>query len=504
MRKPRFGWRYGLVGVGLLTGMALAVFATVPSFLEPIFRHRPAADVATIPVQKLDLNITLTAGGRVESSESTVIQCELENLAVSVRGNGLSANGSSTILSVVPDGSVVKKGDILCVLDSSDYEELYRQQQMNVDRARADCHAAELTLDVAKVAVSEYRDGQMLQALRDMKGQIALARSDFERSVDRIDWTKRMLEKGYLSKGQLISEELALKRQELSLQKSSTGLKLFNKFYAPKYIRILESDVMAAEAALNYQQRRVQRHEERLAYLKRQIENCTIRAPHDGFVIHANEERREVRIEPGLVVRQMQRLFYLPDLSRMEVVAMVHESVVDEVKPGQKVSIRVEGLSNRLLEGHVDSVAQLPTENWFSDVKYFAGVVKIDTPSAGLKPGMSAEVEIQTAQRGDVLAVPAEAVSVEDGHEVCYVAHDDTIERREVVVGRATRDLLEICEGLDLGDEVVVDPEHLDPQVVTLDREAAPSSSTEEGVEPSYVEPAVPDEPSRVEAVGGE
>ena len=67
--------------------------------------------------------------------------------------------GASTIIELIPDGSNVKKGDVLCRLDSSDYEELIRQQEIQVQRSRADLEAARLDLESEKAALREYRDG---------------------------------------------------------------------------------------------------------------------------------------------------------------------------------------------------------------------------------------------------------------------------------------------------------------------------------------------------------
>ena len=99
----------------------------------------------------------------------------------------------------------------------------------------------------------------------------------------------------------------------------------------------------AAETTLNYQTLRLARHRERLALLEKQVEHCTIRAPHDGFVIYANNADRQVFIEPGMSVRQRQQLFFLPDLSQMEVVAMIHESIVEQVNPSMRAHVQVEG-----------------------------------------------------------------------------------------------------------------------------------------------------------------
>jgi HlyD family secretion protein len=459
-----------MAGVGVLLALAGVSLLVMPSVLFSPFRSKSrVGHYQTSPVRRIDLTFKMTTGGRVESSEKTVIECRIENVDMRIRGQGVSLGGATTILSVIPDGSQVKKGDVLCVLDSSAYEELVRVQQINVERTRADFRQAELNLEVARMAVDEYRDGLMQQTLKTLNGQIVLTDSDRERASDRLEWSRRMLEKGYLSRGQVTSEEFALNRLVVGLRQSRTALRMFEKFSAPKYIRILKSDVLSAEAFHNFQLRRLQRTEERLDYYKRLVGYCTIRAPHDGFLIYHNEEMKAIQIEPGMVVRQRQKLFYLPDLAQMEVDAMLHESVVKDARPGMRALVRVEGLPDRLLEGHLLSVTQVPTQNFFSDVKYFIGIVKLDAVPKGLKPGMTAEVELVTAQKADVLVIPADALTVEQGHDVCYVAHGDEIERREIKLGQATRDLLEVTEGLDEGEQVVLDPSEATSPVVVAD-----------------------------------
>lgn len=471
MRSSRKGWRFGLVSVGVVLMLAGGVTAFVPSWIMPRMRRdNPMARVETVAVRRSDLNVRLTASGRVDSSRSTIIECDLENLGVSVRGVGMVAGGASTILSVIPDGSRVKKDDVLCVLDSSDYVELERQQAMNVDRARADYRQSVLTLDVAKTGVREYREGIMLQEIKGLEGQIALTKADIERAQDRLQWTRRMCAKGYVPQAQLSTDELTLDQLAFSLTQGKTRLKLFQEFSAPKYLRILESEVLSAAAIENYQSRRFQRYTDRLDNIRRQIARCTITAPHDGLVIYANEQMRQTQIEPGMAVRQRQRLFYLPDLEQMEVVTMVHESVVKEVKPGQLARVKIEALNGRTVEGRVTSIMQVPTQDWFSEVKYFTAKVKLAEIPRGLLPNMSAEVEIFTVRRPDVLTVPPESIVYEDGQDYCVIAHEDSLERRAITLGQTTEDLLEVTDGLDEGDEIVLDPTLVDvPAAAALD-----------------------------------
>src|SRR5262249_44305243 len=112
----------------------LAVGAVALAWVRSHTRVSPAERYFTTGVKRTDLFPTLTASGRIESRKRTVIECDLENVAVGVRGQGASAGGASILLSVIPEGTSVKQGDVLAVLDSSDYEELLRIQQISVER----------------------------------------------------------------------------------------------------------------------------------------------------------------------------------------------------------------------------------------------------------------------------------------------------------------------------------------------------------------------------------
>jgi HlyD family secretion protein len=362
-------------------------------------RRPPSQRYTTAGVRRASLNPTLTASGLVQSAKRTVIECQLENLTVGVRGQQLAAGGASVLLRLVPEGTFVKRGDVLAVLDSSDYEELLRVQRITVERAKADKLQAQLDWEIAKLGLREFREGTMKETVEDFQARITLARADRERARDRLDWSRRMKEKGYVPAGTVSSDKFRLAQLELLVQQEESAFAVYQKYTAIKTIRELEGAVKGAEAILQYQQLRTQRNLDRLAKLEKQVELCTIRAPHDGFVIYANDPRHEVYIEEGMPVRQYQRLFFLPDLNDMEVVAMLHESIVDKVQPGMPATVAVEGMPDQSIEGRVAAVAPLPTFEWRSDVRYFQGLVKLNNPPRGLRPGMTAQIDIATPPR---------------------------------------------------------------------------------------------------------
>ncbi len=440
------------------------------------------------PVSRTVLAGSLTAHGELQSAKRTVIECELENITMGVKGQTLAAGGASTLLYVIPGGTIVKEGEVLARLDSSDYEELLRQQQITVERARSDRYQAALNLDVAKLAIHEYREGVLKETLKDSQRAIALAESDEMRTKDRLDWTLRMEEKGYAPKSQVATEKQNYAKALFAVAQEKGALKVFEQYVAPKALRTLEGKVLADTTVLNYQDSRLKRQLDRLETLERQVELCTIRAPHDGVVIYANDPRRGIVIEEGMAVRQKQDLFYLPDLGDMEVVTHLHESIVDQVRTGMKANVRLEGAPDARLEGHVKKVSPLPDYDWRSDVRYFTAIVQLDSVSrADLNPGLTAEIEIHLAPRSSVLTVPIEAVTQEAGQDVCYVALDDRLERRRIELGQATHHLLEVADGLREGERVVLNPVRAEVADDTSegpdarDDQASPSSTADEG-----------------------
>ena len=121
-------------------------------------------------------------------------------------------------------------------------------------------------------------------------------------------------------------------------------------------------------------------------------------------------------VEEGAMMRERQTIIKLPDLTQMQVKCTVHESKVDSLQRGMRARIRIQ---DRDFQGTVTSVAnQAEPSNWFSgNVKEYAAIVSIDSDPHGLRPGMTAAVEMLIAHLTDVLSVPVQSV-VEQGRQV--------------------------------------------------------------------------------------
>lgn len=466
----------GLMALGLIGGIGYAVSGRFQ-------RVDPLATVARRVVHRTDMGSTLTASGLTESASNTIISCELERLDFRTSGGAeMSTGGASVIIELVDEGTMVKKGDVLCRLDSSDYEELVRQQQIKVDQARTSLLQSQLDLEVAELAVREEKEGRVKQWVESMEGEIVLFKGNLERAQERLDWTTRMLDKGYASQTQRAAAERNVTISKLALDSAQWDLDLFNKYGSPKSLKVLMATVEKCRFNHISNDRRLTRMVERLQYYQKMVEFCTIKAPHDGFLVYATDPWRPTpKLEVGSTVRQAQKLFFLPNLDTMNVLTYLHESVAHRVHPGMATRVTLEGLGNATLPGRVVSVAPLPvaaSSGWLSsgEIKFFIAVVKLDRSPAGIRPGLTAHVAVDVDRREDVLAIPSEAVAIREGRDVCYVAGEDGIERRSITIGRSTKDLLEVTSGLAEGEEVVMQPERIESIDQLVVAETAPEA----------------------------
>ncbi len=107
-----------------------------------------------VVVRRDDLETTLVAGGDLAATRQVTVACQVEDIAESE---------GTMILTMIDNGSVVKKGDVLCRLDSSQFEEMARQQEIQVNQARALSLQARLVLETARMALREYQEGLVNQ-----------------------------------------------------------------------------------------------------------------------------------------------------------------------------------------------------------------------------------------------------------------------------------------------------------------------------------------------------
>ena len=129
----------------------------------------------TAQVRPGKLAVIVKEKGNLESAANKDVHCEVE--------------GGTTIIMILPEGTRVKEGDVVCELDSASLRDSLNNQKISTQQAEASFKQAYLTREVAEYAVKEYVEGVFKQDKATIDGQIALAKSDLERAIDRVDWS---------------------------------------------------------------------------------------------------------------------------------------------------------------------------------------------------------------------------------------------------------------------------------------------------------------------------
>jgi RNA polymerase sigma factor (sigma-70 family) len=340
-------------------------------------------DAPVDAAQAAERALTIAAKGVVEASRSEFVTSRVE--------------GSTTIVSLVPEGTKVMKGQVVAQLDPSGLLEKLKQQKVATAGAQAEVENARLTREVLAIAVVEYAQGTG----KPEPSEITKLRAERKRAEDRVVWSNQMYEKGYVTKAQNIADRVTLQQKLFALAQAQTKKDVLEMHTKGKTIKQLQSELEKAKSNELARTQFWELEKQKEAALEAQIKSCTLTAPLDGTVFHANDRNpgvdRPPAIEKGARVRERQLIVFVRDLEgSMRVNAKVPEAWVDRIKPGQKARIKVDAFAGASLAGTVEQIAPRPDPRRFSDpdVNVYSTRVAIDGHFRGLVPGMTAEVEI--------------------------------------------------------------------------------------------------------------
>ncbi len=390
-----------------LAGIVLAAVAIVAFFVVSI--SSGTTSIATFTVEKGEFLIDITEKGELQAARST---------SVSVPRR---VYGSTRIMSIVEDGTMVEEGDFLVQFDTSEFENRVRERTNELENARAE-------LASQKASIESNR--------KQMENNLIIQEYSYEQAKLKAQQMK------YEAAARQREMELEFKKAELSLQQAREKL---------------ESQKIIDEANLSKAELRVRQAEQRLQEAKDMLDALTLTAPKSGMAvlqqIWGPNGREKVKV--GSTPHRGMELVSIPDLSVMQVKTQVNEIDVSRVSVGQQAVITLDALDGPTFYGTVTNVATLATSERGSDVKVFEVVVTIDGQDERLKPGMSAQCKIVTNKVDDVLYVPLEAVFDKEDTTVVFVKNGG-FEKRMVEIGSKNSDYIIVHTGIEAGEEIAL------------------------------------------------
>jgi len=433
-----FAWRgkYVLGGMGLLA-MAVAFGTTAMS----LPREGPKL---THVIVRGDLRVTVRAEGLLESSENNEIKCKVR--------------GFNTVIWIIENGAIVEPGDELLRLDTLLIEEQINERTKYANWSRAGAEYFKAKAASAELAVSEYEQGTFVAQLMEAEKALIVAESTVGAAKSILEYTKLMAENGYQSELDVEQRKFELAQADADVNLKRTQLEVLNQFTKAEQLKTLKGAATAMKAQYAANAERATADASRRDRAMEEFDYCVVKAERAGLVIHPSAAQWEnaPEITEGSTVHKDQVLLLMPDLSKMQVKLGIHEAIVDRIKVGLSAGVT---LPTRNLDGNVSEVASVakPAGWWTgNEVKYDALVALPPVP--GLRPGMSAEVEILVAQYDDVLKIPVAAVVEGDEASYCWVKTRQGIQRRSLKLGDSNGVFTVVQSGLAEGESVVLHP----------------------------------------------
>jgi RND family efflux transporter MFP subunit len=451
------------------------------------------ADKEFQPAVRGDLIATVVARGALEPAQVSDIYCK-------VRALNKPSTIATTIKSVVDDGTRVKKGDVLLVLDSSAFEDQLKDKMKDFTQAQAakvqaeqqlaiqeldnqaDILRARNNLDLARIDLEKYLKSDYPLALKDVDSRMALARADLEDLKALAAVSADQAKKGLGSQAKADADALRVDAARLHLAKVEEEKRVLVDFTRARTEIDLKGKLSEAErnlektalkAKLKLEQLKAQvdagntildQESARLKEIKEQIENCTIKSPMDGVVMYYVPEQvrggggsQQAIVAQGEPVREGQLLLQVYDPKHWRVRVRIPEALIPLVQIDQKATVRFDAFPMKVLAGRVQWIADKASgQDWFAaDVKVFPVLVALPPEQAYPRPGMTAEVIIETARKTGVVQVPVQAVVRVGQAHYCYVQTGKEIHKRKVVPGVRNDQVMEIKEGLQEGERVL-------------------------------------------------
>ncbi len=447
-----------------------------------------APSSAYYTVSPISMEVTVTKDGELQAINNTEIDCPVE--------------GSSVIQSIVKEGTTVKKGEIIAVIETTELTQKMETALLDLQKAEADLtaakeakeiqestnvanlEAANVELVLARLDWEEYMQGTYPKLLASSKRDVEMALISVKTKEQDLAQQQALFAKGFVNASDVKTGEINLIKEQNTLASVEADLRVLEKYTYEKESTDRKNKVAQAEKKLV----RVQREnmsqlaqkqadfsakQQSLALRTRQMDNykaqleaATIKAPSDGLVVYGSSGgygRRDTPIQAGANVRFQETLIRLPDTSRMKAVARIQEAQVSKLRvdPSRpmRAVLKVAGIPDPL-GGWVSNISVMADSGgrwWNPDSKEYPVDITLDTTPAGMKPGVSTEVKIYVERINNALAVPLAAL-YSAGRDSYLFQRDGTGGNRpvKVTIGSVNDTHAQVLEGMSAGDQVLL------------------------------------------------
>lgn len=199
------------------------------------------------------------------------------------------------------------------------------------------------------------------------------------------------------------------------------------------------------------------------------VAETVITAPMDGVVVGEPKSVGTMAVQGN---SNPTVIMYIANTSTKQILAKVDETDIGQIQVGQDATFTVDTYTGKTFTAHVSKISQTDTSNTWNttgtsssgasssssaSVIYYYVTLDVDDPNDELRLGMTARVDINTAEKPDAMVVPIAALKTNDkGSYVLRVNANGQTEQVPVTTGIYSDEYVEITSGLNVGDNVSI------------------------------------------------
>ncbi len=445
-------------------------------------------------VERQDISVGTVESGQLQAVKSHGVR--------SIRGK---------IEWIIKEGTEVKKGDKVLVLERKQYEDEIKNNTIELKKKEEDLifyteateteeniaqswiEDAQIKYDEAKEALRKFKQidsikksNELDKKIEDAEQKLTQSRTEFDKKQNKLDESvfveadvREKLEKEFNAAKTSITntlKQLEAAINEKNLYKSRTYPKEMLKRQRDLERARLEVDKekgRAKQAMVNHKnkltnlEKQIEQYKRRLTKATEALGKCEVTAPVSGVVIYGDPKagnqhwiRRELKA--GGNAYRNYTLMTIPDMSKFSVQVPISEHARGRIAVGCKAQIEIPAIPGLMIEGVLQSISQLAKprqRNNPSSPKVYTGTVELTGHDSRMVSGMTARVTLIGETKEAIIAVPIEAIFSEDGAYFCYVKDAEEFIRRDVKLGIMNAFVVEIAEGIKEKDVVtLIDP----------------------------------------------
>jgi HlyD family secretion protein len=404
---------------GKVAVVAVLLLAGSGVLLAAVRLGKRTPTVPTIEVVRGEFLDSMQFRGEVKALKSITISAPAEA-------------GELQIIKVSPEGTVVKRGDVVVEFDKTKTEQDLAQFKSVLKSSEAEIGQAKAQ---AKLAEEEDKT-TVLKARYDVEG--AKLEAGKQEIVSKIE--------GEEAKLKLADSEQKLREAEAK-EKSDQALNRAT----------VESKQQASKKA----QYDVERAE-------RSLTQMTLRAPSDGAISLLQHWGGSgmVTYRPGDRAWPGASIAELPDASTLRISARVDETERGRLAAKQTVTVQLNAIPDRQFTGHVERIGEIASLDFSSGwpiTRNFTLEIVLDQTDSRFKPGIRGEITVAVEKVPNALTMPAQALFQKSGQNVAYVWRGSQFEERIIEIGRRSGDKILVAKGVNAGEQVALrDPTQKD------------------------------------------